>query len=221
MLRNALPLPVKKLSLAALAGAALFVSLCPSPASARKRSINWRSYYERRIPKSQSAVDRRTFIIYVFSRKGRYLSNGRKYVWSKEIFRSRVISLAVRAKRAGLGVHIMWTTRRNLSRETIERWVAASYQKRYAKGKQPRPRARGTSVAGTVWDDPRNPEDVYRFYSNGRVEVGQIRGIASNDRGTWTQRGNTVTMTIRGYRQTWTVNGNSMTYGLRVLKRRR
>lgn len=48
------------------------------------------------------------------------------------------------------------------------------------------------------------------------MEIGSSRRLASNDKGTWSQNGNKVTLKSRFIgSEVWTVNGSVMTYGLR------
>lgn len=74
------------------------------------------------------------------------------------------------------------------------------------------------SVAGTVWIDSRL--DNWWFDASGKLEIGERRGITSNDRGTWSQKGKEITISTRAIgKQTRILDGNKMTYGLNVLKK--
>jgi hypothetical protein len=177
-----------------------------------------RAYWEKRLPKETSAVGEYTWVVYQFSRQGRYLTNNKKYHWVSTTFRSTAINNAVDWEKAGMGVHVLWSKGKKLSSDDIERWVAKHYRETYGKNAPPRPVDNAPSLGGTVWRDKNL--DYYWFSANGQVERGDSqKGIVSNDRGTWKQAGNKVTITLRGSSQTWTLNGNKMTYGLATLTR--
>lgn len=70
------------------------------------------------------------------------------------------------------------------------------------------------TMAGTMWR--MNAEDNIWFYADGTMEIGSSRRLVSNDKGTWTQEGNKVTLKSRFIgNEVWTVNGAVMNYGLR------
>jgi hypothetical protein len=173
------------------------------------------AYWEKKLPKDDSAVGEYTFVVYQFSRKGRTLENNKKYDWVSTFSRSTAITTAVDWEKAGMGVHVLWSKGKNLTNDDIEKWVAKSYQETYGKV-APRPADNSPSLAGTVWVDKNG--DYYWFYADGKVERGDSSpGITSNDRGTWKRADNKVTITLRGASGTWTLDGTKMTYGLRTL----
>jgi hypothetical protein len=177
-----------------------------------------RAYWEKVLPKENSAVGEYTFVVYQFSRGGRYLTNNKKYAWVSTTFRSTAINNAVDWEKAGMGVHVLWWKGKKPSDADIERAVAKNYEENYGKKDVKRPPNDTPSLGGTVWRD--SNLDYYWFSANGQVESGDSqKGIASNDRGTWKQAGNKVTITLRGASETWTIDGMKMTYGLRTMTR--
>lgn len=211
-----------KLSIVILGLAVAGGALRPSSAIAKK----WYEYTDSEIiPPAKTTPDNRTFIVIGFSYKGRYFTNNKKYVWRKHTSRGSAITNWKQWKRDGLGVHITWSTRGFGQTADIEKKAKdiyyAKYAAKYSKSPTPRPTApSAASVAGTKWYNRQDAEAPYWWFSkNGRLEVGDIKGLTSNDRGTWTQSGNKVTTNLRGYKETWTINGSRMSTRFKSLKK--